>query len=200
MYTFLRVLWWTAVTHAQYQRSHLTITIGYYTTTFLFLRTQPLVAMLPQIRVFWDVTPCHWASGSWRFETSYCLRLQGQTTQRVRNLGRLTLKVKALRPFKTLRKILPKPRTHAHTHNTWILNPPDIPTPNGVVLSWTHFDLSVPDQRKNALWPVQRKNVSWPVQRKNALWPVSVRMFRDLFSGRMFRDLFSVRIFRDPFS
>ena len=60
-------------------------------------RLQVLTAMLFDIQVFWDVTPCRLANSYRRFGRSWFLRLQGQTVQK----DCLILNTTALRHFET---------------------------------------------------------------------------------------------------
>jgi hypothetical protein len=62
-----------------------------------------------KVQLFYDVTPCHWASSFRRFERSYCFHLQGNS--RIRRiilaaqldafLDCFTVKMKTLRYFET---------------------------------------------------------------------------------------------------
>jgi hypothetical protein len=39
------------------------------------------VLLLMRMQVFWDVTLCHWASRSGRFQGQYCPHVQGEAVQ-----------------------------------------------------------------------------------------------------------------------
>jgi hypothetical protein len=70
-----------------------------------------------RIHVFWDVTPCCWASGSWRFEGLWYLLLRLRSSKTITNfcIGYFTwttwpLQMKAPESFKMLRTSSPVTR------------------------------------------------------------------------------------------
>jgi hypothetical protein len=65
-----------------------------------------LTAALLKIQAFWDVTMCHWVSGSWFCVGSQCLHIWSEATQELQ-----IVKMKALRSFRMSRT------THRMTWN-----------------------------------------------------------------------------------